>query len=554
MPRRPASGARSEDLEGTPQKVSEDLEAAEQDVEAGKPGSEGKNERKDKKDKKDKKEKHKSKEKKDKKEKPKKHANLGSENKKRKLLTAQENDDEIDKLLSFDWLHQVSKDPAKAAAPEVVSRLVDPWESRLPSDAPHEVFDPVMELRRKIEKLLVNSGGEITLGKAEEHLQTTLGSQVLGSFSLSPPPDGNPSNTVIRLTAKQACALLEEPSLQMAALEESYFALGEEVMQLGLDFENEEAFRHVFDDLLAKREEVRMAAERMGFTMPYVPRSRRARRSQRDLPPMTQDETNLLHDIRRIIKALSVHESWVPLSQLLEDNKIRRARWKLPGGLALWEWLLLRCGDQLTTVNERTDMLLQLADEGKTEHTQQMIEERRQELSLAVFETLSVLQRDFPQGGGLSLEDLQRIPAIACLNFSRTALMQALHKMKTLEVVRNRGQVMVRLHAAPSLDPPQRSQTDKHREKTAEPETPAGAETPQGALARGHRVKKPEIPITVSEWQKSQDKYFKGWEPLPEGWLRVISRSTNKVFFVNRNNGATQLELPQEPAPQTMPS
>ena len=26
-----------------------------------------------------------------------------------------------------------------------------------------------------------------------------------------------------------------------------------------------------------------------------------------------------------------------------------RARWKLPAGLALWEWLSLRCGDQLTT-------------------------------------------------------------------------------------------------------------------------------------------------------------------------------------------------------------
>lgn len=35
------------------------------------------------------------------------------------------------------------------------------------------------DLRRKIEKLLVQCGGELTLGKAEEHLRTTLRPQVL---------------------------------------------------------------------------------------------------------------------------------------------------------------------------------------------------------------------------------------------------------------------------------------------------------------------------------------------------------------------------------------
>ncbi|CAJ1328592.1 unnamed protein product [Effrenium voratum] len=55
----------------------------------------------------------------------------------------------------------------------------------------------------------------------------------------------------------------------------------------------------------------------------------------------------------------------------------------------------------------------------------------------------------------------------------------------------------------------------------------------------------------VSEWQKVQDKYFKGWQPLPAGWLRVISKSTGKVFFVNRLNGTTRLDQPQEPAQST---
>jgi len=508
MPRRPASSvSRAEDPEGTFHQVDEagGTELAHKDTQ-GKTSAEknGKKDNKDKKDKKDKKEK-------DKREKSKsKYVGHRIEKKKRKLPTAQDDkEDEIDKLLSLDWLHEASKGPAKVAASASEVANQSSWESRLGSAASPEVFDPVMELRRKIEKLLVSSGGELTLGKAEEHLRTTLRPQVLSSFSLAPSLDGNPSNTMIRLTAKQACALLEEPSLQMAALEDSYFALGEEVMQLGLDFENEDAFRNLFDDLLAKREEVRMAAERMGFSKPYTPRSRKARRRQKDLPPMTEGEKTLLHDVRRVMKALSVHDTWIPLSQLLEDANVRRARWKLPAGLALWEWLSLRCGDQLTTVNERSDMLLQLVEDGRPEHALQMSqEERRRELSLAVFETLAVLHRDFPQGGGLSLEDLQRIPAIARLHFGRTALLQALNKMRTLQVVRKNGQVLVRLHGAPLQDPPRNG-----KEKPAEgPEgrerarpipaevTQAGEPGPRGP------TKKDETPVTVSEWQKVQDK------------------------------------------------
>ena len=50
-------------------------------------------------------------------------------------------------------------------------------------------------------------------------------------------------------------------------------------------------------------------------------------------------------------------------------------------------------------VNQKSDMLLQL-DEGPEKLLS--VEERRQELSLAVFETLSLLQRDFPEGEGLA--------------------------------------------------------------------------------------------------------------------------------------------------------
>eukprot|EP00913_Durusdinium_trenchii_P032615 g30529.t1 len=110
------------------------------------------------------------------------------------------------------------------------------------------------------------------------------------------------------------------------------------------------------------------------------------------------------------MKALS-HDTWIPLSQLLEDAKIRRARWKLPLGLSLWQWLSLRCDEQLTTVNQGSDMLLQLSEGAVPQKGLRMSnEERRQQLSEAVFETLAVLQRDFPQGGGLDVDDLRQVP------------------------------------------------------------------------------------------------------------------------------------------------
>ena len=117
------------------------------------------------------------------------------------------------------------------------------------------------ELRRRIEQLLLQNGGEITLGRAEEELQTALNNQVLSSFSITRSSAGT-AHAIIRLTAKQACHFLEEPSLQMAALQSDYVELSKEVMELGLDFQNEEQFRRRFDDLLVKREEVKAAAER----------------------------------------------------------------------------------------------------------------------------------------------------------------------------------------------------------------------------------------------------------------------------------------------------
>jgi len=42
-----------------------------------------------------------------------------------------------------------------------------------------------------------------------------------------------------------------------------------------------------------------------------------------------------------------------------------------------------------------------------------------------------------------------------------------------------------------------------------------------------------DIPTNVQAWQLSQDQYFPGATPLPGGWLRVLSKKTKKMYFMN---------------------
>lgn len=472
---------------------------------------------------------------------------------------------DLDELLAGSDLFNVDVDAS--------SRLAESEDAEMLPAIP----DAALEQHRKIEKMLAGAGGELRLGTVEQLLNTQLHKQALTGFAISPSADGDRLKDLVRLTAKQACQLLEGPSLQMAYLEDRYFALGDAVLQAGLNFDNEEKFRNTFEDFLAKREELRMAAQRSAF-IPYVPRTRAAKRSRKDLPPMTQFEKNLLQDIQRVLKARQANQSWISLSELLEDPVIRRARCKLPRGLALWEWLSLRCGDsgngaEITMVNERSDMLLQMVTaSGPADALQMTLEERKQELSLAVFETLAILQRNFPDGGGLSLEDLQQVPAVARLQFGRPALQQALSRMKTVKVfARADGQQMVQLRPAAEVlgkegangrassaqetKESEKSKPDKLAAKDAATNSQSKSTRPSSLSTsgsarqamQGQQQLPDRVPVTVEGWRRVQDQFFKGWPPLPDGWIRVISRSTGKVFFVDQHGGGVgQMELPQD--------
>lgn len=53
---------------------------------------------------------------------------------------------------------------------------------------------------------------------------------------------------------------------------------------------------------------------------------------------------------------------------------------------------------------------------------------------------------------------------------------------------------------------------------------------------------------TASEWAAEQEQ-FAHLPPLPEGWLRVLSRSTNKIYFCYPETGETTFTEPTGPPP-----
>jgi hypothetical protein len=58
---------------------------------------------------------------------------------------------------------------------------------------------------------------------------------------------------------------------------------------------------------------------------------------------------------------------------------------------------------------------------------------------------------------------------------------------------------------------------------------------------------------TASEWAQDQEQ-FAHLPPLPPGWLRVLSRSTNKVYFCYPETGETTFTEPTGPPPSKLHS
>ncbi|CAE8627604.1 unnamed protein product [Polarella glacialis] len=365
-------------------------------------------------------------------------------------------------------------------------------------------------MRDEITQVLVASGGECRLSSLETQLGLSMPPEVHDSFIIDMEGDA------IALTGKQMCKLLEAPSFNVAAIEESFFDLGEEVLRAGLDFGAEDRFRELFDDLLAKREEVRAAVLRRADGILYAPG---ALGRNRQLPPMLREEEELLNWVLRAVKAQSRRSPWVPMSSLLEDINIRRGRAVLPDGLPLWEWLSLRCKEDMSMVTDGSDLLLQYLPDSSAGAVEG--EARRSKLAEAVRDTLFKYATEFPTANGLSFADLEQLPAVARLKVQPRALQRLLSTLPQMfQIYENSLGPAVRL--APGTGP---------------------AQQPARALIPG------ELPTTMEEWELEKDVLFRGMPSPPEGWIRVISKSTGCIYFANRHNPReTRVDMPKAPA------
>ena len=65
---------------------------------------------------------------------------------------------------------------------------------------------------------------------------------------------------------------------------------------------------------------------------------------------------------------------------------------------------------------------------------------------------------------------------------------------------------------------------------------------------REFTVKQIEIhgwPSIIDEWRIHQDLFFPGYPALPQGWIRIWSRSKNQEYYYRVEDQASTLEWPE---------
>eukprot|EP00440_Ansanella_granifera_P021206 gb/GFBE01023022.1/.p1 GENE.gb/GFBE01023022.1/~~gb/GFBE01023022.1/.p1 ORF type:complete len:1387 (+),score=330.79 gb/GFBE01023022.1/:1-4161(+) len=52
-----------------------------------------------------------------------------------------------------------------------------------------------------------------------------------------------------------------------------------------------------------------------------------------------------------------------------------------------------------------------------------------------------------------------------------------------------------------------------------------------------------DIPVNVAQWQMQQETFFPGASILPNGWIRVLSKKSRKMYYMNVNNVQTTYQV-----------
>lgn len=428
--------------------------------------------------------------------------------------------------------------------------------------------DPRMApIRRRAQRLLIEYGGECNISQLEADLGCRIPEELLrnGRFFV------DDVTGLVGLPGILVSRAIEAPSFRAYAEEDAYWALGQEVLKSGLVFAGEDRFRELFDDLLAKREEIRRLLTRPGVSS-CLPGARLGQ--SRSLPQMTQGEVNLFHATGSRLRALQTPEQpWVPLSILLDDILVRRARPAVPKGIALWEWMAYRFGNDLHMVTDGRDLLLNHGTGGggaasaPAEKSADYAQTKRQVMQ-EVFRTLRKLQRDFPDAGGLAFADLARLPGVKKFMLPMEDVRGMLAKNPQIfQVFRELSGWSVRLcpglTAAATATGAASTGSPGAAARTRSPTPPLRGSSPGRPLSSFSPVpQRSHSPtygaggdaggspggFTVADWAREQSSRFKGLPPLPSGWLRAVSRSTGQIYYVNEKTGRTQFHPPRRVA------
>jgi len=153
------------------------------------------------------------------------------------------------------------------------------------------------------------------------------------------------------------------------------------------------------------------------------------------------------------------------------------------------------------------------------------------QLAAAAEAVLQEFAKDFPACDGMLVSDIAQQPAIVRLQLSLVDLRDGLKNLPhQFQVFRSEGGstpagLYVRLR--PHL---------QHETASVAHATDEGT-TFAANKESGTR-------LTMEQWEAEQVKRFAGLPPLPEGWLRALSRSTGRIYYVNSATGESQFEEP----------
>eukprot|EP00929_Paragymnodinium_shiwhaense_P007133 TRINITY_DN111080_c0_g1_i1.p1 TRINITY_DN111080_c0_g1~~TRINITY_DN111080_c0_g1_i1.p1 ORF type:complete len:650 (-),score=168.21 TRINITY_DN111080_c0_g1_i1:83-2032(-) len=377
---------------------------------------------------------------------------------------------------------------------------------------------PAMErkmVKQRVERILVDNGGSYSLTSLEQDIRQQLPNEVLAAFRLDA--------DTISLTGVDESRLVEGPSYSRAAKEMAYFEIGQALLEAGLDRKKDARFLALLEDLMGKRQEL--------LAMAAASEAKHERRLEDwDLPGMSYAEKKLYDAVVRACKALQKTSAakWASLSKILDDSQVRayRSRCTFPRGLRFWQWLSCRAEDNLQLATNHEELLVAYTErspdvKAPAKHGEEL---RKAPIMRRVLEVLSESARLFPRLEGMKVSELNSTPEVAGFKVTVDALRGLLQRLPDVFITKE----------------------GVHGWTVQLAGTPGQAAAALGGYTIPNvSVQFQEKARTLGDWEQEQDKFAAaGCCAVPPGWTRALSKTTGRVYYVNRNTGESQYDVP----------